>query len=114
MRAALDKLQVARSQACIIGDRLDTDILAGIQSEIRTVLVLSGVTSMADVHLCAFRPDCILPSVGAILEDGVEQNEDTWMAQQQAAHQAMLAAAAAKKSSAAATPAKGQQSANKN
>ena len=83
MRAALEKLKVSRSEACIIGDRLDTDILAGIQSEIRTVLVLSGVTSLADVPLCAFRPDCILPSVGAVLEDGVEQNEDEWWNKQQ-------------------------------
>jgi len=80
MRAALDKLQVARTEACIVGDRLDTDILAGIQSEIRTVLVLSGVTTMADVPLCAFRPDCILPSVGHVLEDGVELDEDEWAA----------------------------------
>lgn len=82
MRAALNRLQVTRSEACIIGDRLDTDILSGIQSEIRTVLVLSGVTSLHDVTLCAFRPDCILPSVGHVLQDGVEKNEDEWAQQQ--------------------------------
>lgn len=90
MRAALNKLQVTRSEACIIGDRLDTDILSGIQSEIRTVLVLSGVTSLADVPLCAFRPDCILPSVGHVLEDGVEQNEDEWALKQNQAAQLAL------------------------
>jgi len=76
MRAALSKLQVARTEACIIGDRLDTDILAGIQSEIRTVLVLSGVTSLADIQLCAFRPDAILQSVGHVMQDGCEVDAD--------------------------------------
>lgn len=57
------------------GDRLDTDILAGIQSEIRTVLVMSGVTALNDVPLCAYRPDCILPSVGHVLQDDVELTE---------------------------------------
>jgi len=82
MRAALDRLQVARHEACIIGDRLDTDILAGVQSEIRTVLVLSGVTTMADVPLAPYRPDCILPSVGAVLDDGSEVDEAAWVARE--------------------------------
>jgi NagD protein len=56
-------------QAVIIGDRMDTDILAGIQSEISTVLVLSGVTAPTDVASFAYRPDIILPSVAHIVND---------------------------------------------
>jgi hypothetical protein len=72
MRAALSKLGISGSEACILGDRMDTDILAGIQSEIRTVLVLTGVTSLEDLPLFPYRPDCILPSVGHVLQDGCE------------------------------------------
>jgi NagD protein len=48
---------------------MDTDILAGIQSEIRTVLVLSGVTSPHDLQSFAYKPDCILDSIGHVLDN---------------------------------------------
>ena len=76
MRAALSKLGISRAEACILGDRMDTDILAGIQSEIRTVLILTGVTSLEDLPMFPYRPDCILPSVGHVLQDHVEVYED--------------------------------------
>ena len=72
MRAALSKLGISRTEACILGDRMDTDILAGIQSEIRTVLILTGVTAVEDLPLFPYRPDCVLPSVGHVLQDGCE------------------------------------------
>jgi len=45
---------------------MDTDILAGIESEIATVLVLSGVTSRQEIDRFAYRPSLILDGVGAI------------------------------------------------
>jgi len=69
MRAALTKLNIRREEAVIIGDRMDTDILAGLQSEIRTVLVLSGVTQERDLEQFSYRPDSILPTVGHIITD---------------------------------------------
>jgi NagD protein len=66
MRHALKKLDCRREDAVIIGDRMDTDIVAGIESEIETVLVLSGVTAEADLCHFAYRPHHVLPSVGAI------------------------------------------------
>jgi len=66
MRAALRMMKVNRSDAIIIGDRMDTDILGGIQSEIDTALVFSGVTAPADVATFSFRPDAILEGVFAI------------------------------------------------
>jgi len=44
MRDAMKKLGIKSKETVIIGDRMDTDIIAGIESEIDTVLVLSGVT----------------------------------------------------------------------
>ncbi len=67
MRHALKKLGCQREDAAIIGDRMDTDIIAGIESEIETVLVLTGVTTEADLLRFAYRPDHILPNVGSIV-----------------------------------------------
>ena len=67
MRTALKKLGFQREDTVIIGDRMDTDIVAGVESEIATVLVLSGVTSREEVDSFAYRPDLILNGVGDIL-----------------------------------------------
>ena len=67
MRNALKKLGCKREETAIIGDRMDTDIIAGIESEIETVLVLSGVTSQADLPRFAYRPHYVLNNVGAIV-----------------------------------------------
>lgn len=67
MRHALKVLGCQREEAAIIGDRMDTDIIAGIESEIETVLVLSGVTTQEDLRKYAYRPHHVLPEAGAIV-----------------------------------------------
>jgi len=67
MRHALKSLSCQREEAVIIGDRMDTDIIAGIESEIETVLVLSGVTTEQDLRRYAYRPHHVLPGVGTIV-----------------------------------------------
>jgi NagD protein len=67
MRQALQKLGTRLEDTVIIGDRLDTDILAGIQTEISTVLVLSGVSSIHDVKNCGYQPDCVASGVEDLL-----------------------------------------------
>ncbi|NLN46417.1 MAG: HAD hydrolase-like protein, partial [Clostridiaceae bacterium] len=59
---------VAREEAAIIGDRMDTDIISGIESELDTVLVLSGVTSRDAIREFPYTPKYILDGVGAIVE----------------------------------------------
>ena len=66
MRIALKKLNCEREDACIIGDRMDTDIIAGIESEIDTVLVLSGVTTKKEITKYPYRPTYVLNGVGDI------------------------------------------------
>lgn len=68
MRQAIKRLGCRREESLIIGDRMDTDIVAGVESEIDTVLVLSGVTSMDDLTQFAYRPRVILDGVGDICE----------------------------------------------
>ena len=45
---------------------MDTDIIAGIESEIDTVLVLSGITTQEDLHAFPYNPHYILSNVGEI------------------------------------------------
>jgi NagD protein len=63
MRHGLRRLNARREDTAIIGDRMDTDIQAGVESEIETVLVLSGVTQREELHLFPFRPRHILDGV---------------------------------------------------
>ncbi len=66
MRTALKKVGCRREDSVIIGDRMDTDIIAGIESEIQTILVLSGITSKEEVEKFPYRPNLILDGVGQI------------------------------------------------
>lgn len=63
MRHAIRLLQVAVEDAMIIGDRMDTDIIAGIESEIDTTLVLTGVTSLENIKQFPYRPTYIMNGV---------------------------------------------------
>lgn len=68
MRHALKRLGCRPEDTAIVGDRMDTDIIAGIESEIDTVLVLSGVTSPDTVSLFPYRPMYVLNGVGDMVD----------------------------------------------
>ncbi len=55
-----------------IGDRMDTDIIAGIEANIDTVLVLSGVTAREDIGLFPYRPKYVIDGVGEIVKAAKE------------------------------------------
>ncbi|MBR2323165.1 MAG: HAD family hydrolase [Clostridia bacterium] len=67
MRHALKKLDCHRVDAAIIGDRMDTDIIAGIESELDTVLVLTGVTNKEDLVNFPYAPKYVLNDIGEIV-----------------------------------------------
>jgi NagD protein len=67
MRHAIRKLGCRREETAIIGDRMDTDIVAGIEADIETVLVLSGVTQREDLRRFAYAPRYVLAGVGDIV-----------------------------------------------
>ena len=67
MRHALKTLGCRREDVAIIGDRMDTDILAGVEAEMTTVLVLSGVSTRDDLKRFAYRPNYILDGVGDLV-----------------------------------------------
>jgi NagD protein len=63
MRIALRRLGCKREETIVIGDRMDTDIRAGLESEIDTLLVLSGITTAAAIHNYPYRPHFVLGGV---------------------------------------------------
>lgn len=67
MRTGLKMLGVHSGDAVMIGDRMDTDIVVGIESGLDTVLVLSGVTSRRDIESFPYRPTYVLDGVGDIV-----------------------------------------------
>lgn len=66
MRTGLKLLGVHSSDAVMIGDRMDTDVIAGMESGLDTCLVLSGTMTTDDVERYPFRPTYVLDSVGNI------------------------------------------------
>ena len=66
MRTGLKMLGVHSEDAVMVGDRMDTDVIAGLESGLDTVLVLSGCTAREDVDKYPYRPTHILSGVGDI------------------------------------------------
>jgi NagD protein len=66
MRTALRYLDEHSENTIMVGDRMDTDIVGGIETGMDTILVLTGVTSREDVERFPYRPTWILDSVAAI------------------------------------------------
>lgn len=66
MHTGLRLLGVHSEETAMIGDRMDTDIIGGMESGLDTILVLSGVTSRDEVDNFPYRPRLILSSVGDI------------------------------------------------
>ena len=67
LRHALKRLGCRREDTVIIGDRMDTDILSGIEAEIEPVLVLSGVTRREDLGQFPYSPAYVLEGIGDLL-----------------------------------------------
>jgi len=67
LRHGMKKLDCHSGDIAFIGDRMDTDIIAGIESNVDTVLVLSGVTAMEDIDKFPYRPKYIANGVGDLV-----------------------------------------------
>jgi NagD protein len=74
IRSALERLGTPREKAVMIGDRMNTDVKAGVEAGVDTVLVLSGVTNEQEMLRYGYRPSTVLSGVGdiaAILSENV-------------------------------------------
>ncbi len=68
MRTGLRMLHCHSADAVMVGDRMDTDVISGMESGMSTVLVLSGVSTLDALKTYAYRPTAVLSGVGEIVE----------------------------------------------
>lgn len=68
MRSGLRLLGCHSSEAVMVGDRMDTDIISGLESGMDTVLVLSGVSTRETLDTYAYRPTVVFDGVGDIVK----------------------------------------------
>jgi NagD protein len=67
MRSALNKIDAHSETTIMVGDRMDTDIISGLEAGLRTVLVLTGSTRREDVETFPYRPSRIVDSVADLI-----------------------------------------------
>ena len=68
MRSALNRLDAHSETTVMIGDRMDTDIISGLEAGMRTVLVLTGSTRATQVERFPYRPTRIVDSIADLVE----------------------------------------------
>jgi NagD protein len=68
MRSALNAIEAHSETSAMIGDRMDTDIVSGLEAGMETILVLSGVTSREVAERFPFRASMIVDSVADLID----------------------------------------------
>ncbi|MGY1745392.1 HAD-IIA family hydrolase [Blastococcus sp. SYSU D00695] len=67
-RSAMNRIEAHSESTVMIGDRMDTDVVAGIEAGLDTILVLTGSTRAADVARFPFRPSRVLDSIADVVD----------------------------------------------
>jgi NagD protein len=69
MRAGLNVIEAHSETSAMIGDRMDTDVLAGLEAGMETVLVLTGLTVPSDIDRYPFRPSRVVNSIAELVDE---------------------------------------------
>jgi NagD protein len=69
MRSALNAIEAHSEHTAMIGDRMDTDVVSGLEAGLETILVLTGVTGRAEAERFPYRPSRILDSVADLVAE---------------------------------------------
>ncbi|MBQ9092118.1 MAG: HAD hydrolase-like protein, partial [Anaerotignum sp.] len=75
MRTGLNILGCHSAEAVMVGDRMDTDVISGMECGMSTVLVLSGVSTRETIDTFAYRPSIVLDGVGSIVDVAERQKK---------------------------------------
>jgi NagD protein len=67
MRSALNKIEAHSEHTVMIGDRMDTDVVAGLEAGLHTILVLTGVSTRESAERFPYRPSAIVESIADIV-----------------------------------------------
>src|SRR3954447_2778966 len=68
LRSALNRIEAHSENTMMVGDRMDTDIVAGIEAGLDTILVLSGSTHASDIERYPYRPGRVLDGIAEAVE----------------------------------------------
>ena len=63
MRSALRAIDAHAHTTVMVGDRMDTDVVSGLEAGLRTVLVLTGSTKREQINTFPYRPTMVLDSI---------------------------------------------------
>jgi len=69
MRSALNTINAHSESTAMIGDRMDTDVLCGLEAGLETILVLTGISKREDIDRYPYRPSRILDSVADLIDE---------------------------------------------
>ncbi|RZU53117.1 NagD protein [Krasilnikovia cinnamomea] len=69
MRSALNTIEAHSESTAMIGDRMDTDVLCGLEAGLQTILVLTGISTRAETERYPYRPSRIVDSVADLIDE---------------------------------------------
>ena len=69
MRSALNAIDAHSETAAMVGDRMDTDVVSGLEAGLEAILVLTGVTTREDAERHPYRPSRIVDSIADLVEE---------------------------------------------
>jgi NagD protein len=69
MRSALNTINAHSETTAMIGDRMDTDVLCGLEAGLETILVLTGISTLADIDRFPYRPSRVIGSVAELIDE---------------------------------------------
>ncbi|MCT6919916.1 MAG: HAD hydrolase-like protein, partial [Bifidobacteriales bacterium] len=67
-RTALNRVGGHSETTAMIGDRMDTDVVAGVEAGLNTFLVLTGITTRSEVETFPYRPDQVVNSIQDLID----------------------------------------------
>jgi NagD protein len=68
MRSALNAIDAHSETAAMVGDRMDTDVVSGLEAGMETILVLTGITTRAEAERYPYRASRIVDSIADLVD----------------------------------------------